>query len=340
MREINRNLMTLYADLLQRSEDPTPWQGYVARKTIGGKVHLYITQRGTRKQTYLGPQSNPKVAAKASAIQRLQSYRRTVSVLKRARIPSPSTAFGRMLEVLADAGIFRSGAVLVGTVAYQIYPCVIGKFLSSSALQTQDADIALKAKCFEGGESLELVLQRANPSFKGRPSMYSQWPKTFEAKDGLSLDVLTPGHGEKVVRVKSLECSAQQVRGLEYLMEDPLEAIALYGAGVPVRVPQPARYAVHKLIVASRRKVDEQRAAKEILQARELFEGFEKADLADAIQKVGKQKATKDILQARELFEALEKADLADAIQDARRRGPSWRKAVDAGLKRAGLGAA
>jgi hypothetical protein len=81
--------------------------------------------------------------------------------------------------------------------------------------------------------------------------------------------------------------------------------VALYGAGVRVKVPQPARYAVHKLIVASRRKF-------------------------------GEQKAAKDVLQARVLFEALEEVDLQDAVEEARRRGPSWRKAVETGLNKLG----
>jgi len=301
MREIPLNLLTLYADLLQRASDAPPWEGSITRKTVDGATYLYLTKRGSRKQQYLGPEANPEIAAKAEATRRLQSRRRTVSTLKRARIPAPSPAFGRVLEVLSDAGLFRAGAVLVGTVAYQIFPCIVGRYLSAGALQTQDADIALKGRSFSGMDNLEVVLQRANPTFTGLPSHYSKLPKTFEARDGLGVDVLTPGNKGDVVQIKALGCGAQQLKFLEYLVEEPVEAIALYGAGVHVVVPQPARYAVHKLIVAGRRKP-------------------------------GAQKAQKDLLQARELFDSLEAADLDEAINNARQRGPSWRKSVDAGL--------
>jgi hypothetical protein len=53
-------------------------------------------------------------------------------------------------------------------------------------------------------------------------------------------------------------------------------------------------------------------------------------------RKKGAQKAPKDVLQAKELFGSLEEADLDEAIDNARRRGPSWRKAVDAGLAKVG----
>jgi hypothetical protein len=43
---------------------------------------------------------------------------------------------------------------------------------------------------------------------------------------------------------------------MEYLIENPLPAVILHGSGVLARVPQPARYAVHKLIVAQKRPIN------------------------------------------------------------------------------------
>jgi hypothetical protein len=82
------------------------------------------------------------------------------------------------------------------------------------------------------------------------------------------------------------------------------------GSGVAVSVPQPARYATHRLIVAQ--------------QARRPAE-----------------KRAKDLTQARELIAALEQSQpwaLRDAIDDARRRGVIWRKAVDRSLDELGIG--
>jgi hypothetical protein len=66
-------------------------------------------------------------------------------------------------------------------------------------------------------------------------------------------------------------------------------------------VPQPARYAVHKLIVAQERK------------------------------KTFALKAQKDLEQSFDLQKILEKFDpesLAEAFQDARKKGPGWRQLI------------
>lgn len=75
-----------------------------------------------------------------------------------------------------------------------------------------------------------------------------------------------------------------------------------------MNVPSPERYAVHKLIVASRRVGP------------------------------GRTKVAKDVAQATSLFEALaatRQGDLLrDAWEEAWRRGPTWRKALTVGRER------
>ena len=69
--------------------------------------------------------------------------------------------------------------------------------------------------------------------------------------------------------------SADSLRLLDFLIRDPLRTMLLHKSGVPVTVPDPSRFAVHKLIVASRRHTDGQSAvkrAKDIRQAALLFE--------------------------------------------------------------------
>jgi hypothetical protein len=80
----------------------------------------------------------------------------------------------------------------------------------------------------------------------------------------------------------------------------------IYQSGVLVNVPDPARFAVHKLILASRRGRD------------------------------SRDKSLKDRRQAAQLIEVLaadRPDELAEAYQDARERGPAWRKAIDATLR-------
>jgi hypothetical protein len=80
-----------------------------------------------------------------------------------------------------------------------------------------------------------------------------------------------------------------------------------YRYGVLVNVPQPARYAVHKLIVAARR------------------------DGASAA------KARKDIQQATALIVIMSEDqpdELAERYAEARDRGPQWREALERGRAR------
>jgi len=84
--------------------------------------------------------------------------------------------------------------------------------------------------------------------------------------------------------------------------------LALYGPGVQVSVPQPARYAVHKLIVAQ-------------------------------VRSASSGKRGKDLAQATELFEALEINDpgaIEDALADAQGRGATWKKHIQASLAEIG----
>ena len=49
------------------------------------------------------------------------------------------------------------------------------------------------------------------------------------------------------------EADSAPMEQLSWLIERPVRAVALWGAGIPVAIPDPARFAVHKLIVAGRR---------------------------------------------------------------------------------------
>jgi hypothetical protein len=91
------------------------------------------------------------------------------------------------------------------------------------------------------------------------------------------------------------------------LLAEAIPAAVPYRYGVLVNVPQPARYAVHKLIIATRR-----------------------AQTAAA-------KARKDIEQAMALVRALaedQPDELARAHREAMSRGEQWRRALTPGANR------
>jgi hypothetical protein len=100
--------------------------------------------------------------------------------------------------------------------------------------------------------------------------------------------------------------SAQPLRHLDFLIYEPERSVVLFKGGVPVLVPAPERYAVHKLIVAVERKEDS-------------------------------AKSNKDVLQASALIAALNEKrplELAEAWAEAWNRGPRWRNKLKQGRAR------
>jgi len=162
------------------------------------------------------------------------------------------------------------------------------------------------------------VLQRVDPSFReiGHQSD-SRATISLVNRTGFKIEFLTPNQGsddhqDKPVRMPALGgMSAQPLRYLDFLIKDPMRNILLHKGGIPILVPAPERFAIHKLIVAASRRSD----------AGASFE-----------------KSKKDVRQAGSLIEAMVhnglKEDLGLAWKEAWDRGPSWRDRLNSGLEK------
>ena len=314
MNNIPINLLSLYSDVLQRRRLEQVAPASISRKRTGSEVHLYasVRQGAKRRQFYLGPEHDAAARSKADAHKKAAAqqgqYKKSVQALKRAGIPGPTVAVGRILAACAADGIFARGAVLIGTLAYQHYPCLVGTFLPEGAAQTEDADLAatrIGLRALNAGNSFLETLKNADPSFVPAPPHRSKLPYRFVSDNGFMVELLaTPGRSDDVVLLPALQCSALPMPYLDYLLDDPVEALSLYNGGVVVRVPDPARFVVHKLMVHQLRK--------------------------------DRTKAIKDLVQARALAQALRIHDpdrLRSAIAKAARKGPHWKRLVDKGVK-------
>ena len=73
----------------------------------------------------------------------------------------------------------------------------------------------------------------------------------------------------------ALRGHAQLLRYLDFLLYQEVNAVALHGAGIPIDVPEPVRFALHKLIVAQLRHQGVARSAakakKDLQQAQALI---------------------------------------------------------------------
>lgn len=126
-----------------------------------------------------------------------------------------------------------------------------------------------------------------------------------------SVDVLSPMRGKdqgRVGRLPALRTDSQQIQYLDFLLYREVNAVALHGLGVPINVPEPERYAVHKMIVSQERS-DHPRS---------------------------QTKSKKDLAQASELILALAACrayELKDVWDEANDRGPAWRENLSQALK-------
>jgi hypothetical protein len=206
------------------------------------------------------------------------------------------------------------------SVAFSSARWLLGVRLPMAAILTGDADIAQDyAISREVEDSLPPIvelLQDVDASFRPVPHRSGSGASSaFQNADGYRVEFLTSNRGsddyvDQPAKMPALGgASAEPLRFLDFLIREPVRTILLHRSGVPVVVPDPARYAVHKLIVASRRHTDGQ----------------------------GPAKREKDIRQAALLFEALQQtrrsADLALVYNEAWERGPAWQDAIRIGAE-------
>ncbi len=311
------HIQNVYAELLDRAatgafEDAFAGAGDFVGKTVKGRKYWYFqsTTAEGRSQKYVGPESPElleRIARHREKRSDLQERRTLVSTLIRSfGLPRPAPEMGEVVKVLAEAGVFRLRGVLIGTVAFQTYAAALGAPLKAAPLRTDDVDIAQFANVSvavdeQVGPMID-VLKKANESFRPVPHFVDGRKITaYQAKGKLRVDFLTPLVGPdngKPQDLPALQTSAEPLRFLDFLIYSPEPAVVLHDAGIPVLVPSPQRFAIHKLIVSRRRQAANPKRDKDMQQAEALIE----------------------ILAEKRPFE------LAEAWREACARGRTWRQ--------------
>ncbi len=235
-----------------------------------------------------------------------------VGQLRAAGLPALDRDTGKVLNAMARVGTFRLGGTLVGTHAFRLYSAELGVGMAEALAVTEDVDIA-------AFENLKLVIDdKVDPSLadtfkelklspapgldrKNRPTRWTM------QGGGTMVDFLAPRMREEsdILMLEPLGVYAQALAFLNFLIAEPIPAVALYRSGILVQIPRPERYAIHKLIVAQRRAASSQ------------------------------GKAQKDLAQAEVLIRILSE-DRPYAIQEAYETalgtGPKWKDAIENSL--------
>lgn len=290
LTRIPLTMHTAYADLVDccanaAFESAFASEGNFVSKTVRGRKYWYFqeTLPEGRRQKYVGPETDDlleKINRHRSVRDDVRDRQSVVSMLVRsAYLPRPQPKMGEIVQALAEAGIFRLRAVLVGTIAYQAYAAMLGVRLPAASIQTGDVDIAQHRTI-----SIALndktppplgILRGVDREFNAVPLLRDSTRATsFRTKGGLRVDFLTPNRGvdsDEPEPLPALATDAHPLRFLDYLIHEPVPAVVLHGAGVYVSVPTPERFALHKLIVAQRQERPNEKKGKDIVQAESLI---------------------------------------------------------------------
>jgi len=317
---------TLYAELLEqltaletrRSIGRVP--GCFVTKTVKGETYYYFQHSdpgGVLRQRYVGKRTPAleKVLARfqeekkrfqtdAAHIQRLCAQLRAGGALV-----TDSTS-GRVLKAFAESGVFHLGGVLVGTHAFTVLGNLLGVRWTHHAIKTQDIDIAsasgLQIAVPDLQADVPKTLESLEMGFLPVPSLDPKHPSTsFKVRGAaLRVDLLTPARGpaeHAPIVIGRFNVAAQPLLFLDYLIAHYESASLINGGGVLVHVPNPARFAFHKLIVSQSRGV------------------------------AAHSKAGKDLEQAAQIFSVLAEdrpGDLLLAWEDLEHRGKRWVKQI------------
>lgn len=325
MVRLPMNAQTAYSDLLARLQDDAILEtgGSPILKTVRGRQYWYsrIYIGNQAKDKYLGPDTvemrrriDRLNDIKADRKARQRQRRQLVQALRVSGVPPTDAATGKVLSALARVGVFRLRGVLIGTHAFRLYPFVLGVQLDEALHTTEDIDVAQFHEISLGlDDKVDPLIQDALATVgKLTPaaSLYPQQPTGYRVGDDALVEILAPNTGperDEPLELPALGVYARALRFLDFLLAYPIPAAVPYRYGILVNLPQPARYAVHKLIVATRR------------------------DPSVAV------KRHKDLEQSAALIRVLasdQPEELAEAWFEAGGRGPGWKGAIEKGARR------
>jgi hypothetical protein len=312
---------TIYAELVDlcsaaRFDVDFPPTGTFVAVTVKNRRYWYYqtstrNQKGQQHKRYVGPddEQTAKLIDRHGHIKSSYKERRAIIAALRAfGLSGPLDETGKILRGLADHGVFRLRACVIGTIAYQTYQSILGVKLPLPTMQTNDLDLAqshaisVAIAADEQTPSMLDILHGIDASFRAVPTLHHPGVAANYVNDrNYRVEILTDNRGpdrDAPIALPALQTHAQPMRYLDYLLYGSIPAVVLYNGGVLVNVPQPARYAVHKLIVSQ-------------------------------VRTETATKRSKDLLQASALFDSIAERrspDLADAWIEAYDRGPRWRK--------------
>lgn len=285
-------LQSSYADLKQRALEQTSLlvgtPGTVSERVKDGRTYFYrqfYDAEGAKGAEHIGPTDDEAAITAAEEMRERVANARSLledaQMLGRVGYIRCDASADAVLVACANAGLFRAGAILVGSHAFGALLNDLGA--RTGPLVTEDIDIARRERLPLGADvtlSFEAVLQTSRIPFQGVPSLerkgHSTSYRRVPGKNAVRtrVDLLAPAPGNEVVTVAvpELEAHATGLPYLRYLLGEPTDTIVIGRSSiVPVKVPRPERIAWHKLAVSEMRHETSNKKQKDVKQASVLF---------------------------------------------------------------------
>jgi hypothetical protein len=306
--------------LLQRTV--ADLKGTFAKKTVSGHEYWYFQYRdmdSSVKQIYLGPRSErldrlieTKDSAPPGRQESVSKQARAAIVLGNAGVVRSQF---RVIRRLEEYGFFKAGGVLIGTHAFACYGNMLGigwydsnKTHDVDAYAGRSVSLALpsdvKLDVHDAITSLEMGFL---PTAKLDGLIGGSY--VIPHQPDFRLDFITTVGRDRsdLVNFPNLNIAMVPLKFMEYSLQDIRQAALLSEQGaILVNVPNPARFALHKLIVAGER------------------EGSFRT------------KAIKDLQQSAALltyFAKHQPEELMEAWTDLDSRGKGWRSRFNKGIE-------
>lgn len=258
--------------------------GTLKQRTQSGNrywVREYIRADGKKVDEYLGAADEATVEAMREAVELARALAAGSAQLRLHGYQRIDRRPAVVLEVLFNRGLVEAGLVLVGSHAYGALLNELG--VIAPGYRTQDIDLArtkplkLTAK---DATTLAQLLADTGFEFKPVPGMPSHRPSSsykLRGAEGLAVDLLAPGaRTGSLVAVQELGAHAQAIPFLEFLAQDPIRGVVLSpNQVIPVNLPAPERFAIHKLYASQSRGSQRDKAGKDLEQATVLAAAIE-----------------------------------------------------------------
>jgi hypothetical protein len=254
--------------------------GSITRRTnqngVEFHVHRFYDGSGAQREIYVGKigECDEKVASLQAQIDEVKLLTPELRLLIREGYQEADPKPYATLASLQIHGLFAAGATLIGSHAFGVLINQLG--VRATAYATEYVDVAryevLAFKSMPTKSFLEMLRHSGIP-FVEVPQLDRKTASSSFKQQGVSrfhVDLLVPSSTNTigVVEVPELKAHATALPYLSYLLKQTQMATLISREGCClVRVPNPERFAVHKLVVSQLRNDRSNKSAKDIFQA-------------------------------------------------------------------------